>query len=145
MLLRHAVSCETEGRAADICTAAWTAFVAAAGGVFVSDRAWRELAARRASVYLVSAEELSKARDACQRRLDDVFGALIRWHDTRNDAASQARIASLRTLLAREVAVARSIDALASAHEANLGDAIPAPLGPCGFDLLGLRATATSR
>jgi hypothetical protein len=140
--LGHAVACETEERSDEACTVAWTVFVAAAAGVLVGDRAWRELATRRAAVYAVPPHELTQARDACHRRIEDVLGGLSGWHTDRSDAAGQARIARIRALLAREIAVARSIDALASLEDAGVGAVIPTPLGPCGLDLFGLRERA---
>ena len=140
--LRRAVSRETTERSDDDCTAAWTALVGLIGPVFVGNQAWRALAVRRASIYAVPPQDLAKTRETCEQRLADIFTELAKWHAARSGAQAKARIDRVRALLATEISVATSIDALRALADAEVCAAIPTTLGPCGLDLLGLRARA---
>lgn len=137
--LRRAIDREIAGRSDDDCRAAWRTVVGLLGPVLVGDRAWRALASHRAGVYRVPAHELAAARDACSRRIADILGQLARWHAARGDAVQPAaRFEDVRQLLANEIAIVRTLQAVLSTGA--IGHVLPIALGPLGIDLLGRRA-----
>lgn len=140
--LRRAVARELAGRTSEDCSTAWTTLIGLIGPVFASDEPWRALAARRNAIYTVPPQDVTKASNACRHRLDSVFAELTRWHAARDGGMGKARIERIQALLDIEISVARSVATLRELPDTELSSAIPAALGPCGLDLLGLRARA---
>jgi tetratricopeptide (TPR) repeat protein len=137
--LRRAIDRELAGRSDEDCRAAWRTVVALLGPVLAGDRAWRALACHRERIYKVPAHELAAARDACGRRIADILGQLARWHAARGDAVQPAaRFEEVRQLLANEIAIARTLQAVLSTGA--ITHVLPIALGPLGIDLLGRRA-----
>jgi len=137
--LRRAIDRELAGRSDEDCRAAWRTVVGLLGPVLVGDRAWRALAFHRAGVYKVPAHELAAARDACNRRIADILGQLARWHAARGDAVQPAaRFEEVRQLLANEIAIVRTLQAVLSTGAVR--HVLPIALGPLGIDLVGRRA-----
>ena len=136
--LRRAIDRELAGSSDEDCRAAWRMMVGLLGPVLAGERAWRALAARRGPVYRVAAHELASARDACERRIADILGQLAKWHAARGDAAHPARFEEVRRLLARDIAIARTLQSLLTT--AAVGRVLPIGLGPLGVDLLDRRA-----
>jgi hypothetical protein len=140
--LRRAVARELAGRTNEDCSTAWTTLIGLIGPVFASDEPWRALAARRNAIYTVPPQDVTKASNACRHRLDSVFAELTRWHAARDGGMGKARIERVQALLDIEISVARSVATLRELRDTELSSAIPTTLGPCGLDLLGLRARA---
>jgi hypothetical protein len=137
--LRRAIDRELAGNSDDDCRAAWRTMVGLLGPVLVGDRAWRALATHRERIYKVPAHEIAAARDACGRRIADILGQLAKWHAARGDAVQPAaRFEQVRQLLANEIAIARTLQAVVSTGA--ITHVLPIALGPLGIDLLGRRA-----